>query len=75
METIFQNNLCIFFLIMLWVLPWKAWALWTAAKNNHRWWFIALILVNSIAILDIVYLFVVAKKRWADVRSFFGSKV
>lgn len=75
METIFQSRLFIFFLIMLWVLPWKAWALWTAAKNEHKWWFVILILVNSVAILDIIYLFAVAKKRGSDVRSFFGSKV
>jgi hypothetical protein len=75
METFFAHRLIIFLIIMLWVLPWKAWALWTAAKNNHRGWFIALILINSIAILDIIYLFGVAKKNWADVRSFFGGKV
>jgi hypothetical protein len=31
--------------------------LWIAAKNSHRWWFIALLLVNSIAILEIIYIF------------------
>lgn len=75
METILQNQLIIFILVMLWVLPWKAWALWTAARNGHKWWFVILILVNSIAILDIIYLFAVAKKKFSDIKALFSAKL
>ncbi|MBU1557636.1 hypothetical protein KKC45_01615 [Patescibacteria group bacterium] len=53
----------ILFLIMLWVLPWKGYALWRAAKNGQPKWFIALFLLNTLAILDIIYIFVVNKKK------------
>ena len=48
--------------ITLWSLPWKGYALWLSAKNNHKWWFIVLLLINTIAILDIIYIFLIGKK-------------
>lgn len=68
METILNNNLVLFVLIMLWVLPWKIYSLWTAARRNDKKWFIALVLLNTIAILDIYYLFGVADKKWEDIK-------
>ncbi|MAG12716.1 hypothetical protein CL630_02775 [bacterium] len=58
-----QNFLWILALVMIWVLPWKGYALWSAAQLSHKWWFIALLLINTLAILDIIYIFFVAKKR------------
>lgn len=46
---------------MAWVLPWKGYALWTAARNSHTGWFIALLIINTLALLDIFYLIFVAK--------------
>jgi len=57
------QNLWILGLIMLWVLPWKGYALWHAAQLRHKWWFIILLVVNTLAILDIIYIFFVAKKN------------
>lgn len=58
------------FLILLWVLPWKGVALWKAAKNGHKKWFIALLLLNTLAILEIIYIFVFSKpKQKTDVES------
>jgi len=62
METFIQQNIWIIFLLMLWVLPWKGYALWSSAKLGHKWWFVILFLVNTLAILDIIYIFFVAKK-------------
>ncbi len=47
---------------MLWVLPWKGYAMWHAARLSHKKWFIALLVLNTLAILDIIYIFFVAKK-------------
>ena len=44
-------------LIILWTIPWKGYALWRAAKRNHKWWFIILLVVNTVGILEIVYIF------------------
>ncbi len=34
----------------------KAWALWKAAKNNHKIWFITLLFINTLGIVEIAYL-------------------
>jgi methionyl-tRNA synthetase len=44
-------------LILLWSLPWKGVALWKAAKNNQPAWFVALIIINTVGILEITYLY------------------
>ena len=44
----------ILILILLWTLPWKGYALWLAAREGHRWWFIILLVTNTLAILDII---------------------
>jgi len=50
-------------LAALWTLPWKTWALWLAARRGEKVWFIILLIVNTLAILEIIYIFVVAKRR------------
>ncbi len=49
-------------LAILWTLPWKGYALWLAARNNHPRWFIALLLLNTVAILEIIYIFAIGRK-------------
>ena len=56
------NTVLVAVLISLWTLPWKGWALWLAARRSEKWWFIALLLINTLAILEIIYIFVVAKR-------------
>ena len=57
----------IMILIILWVLPWKAVSLWKAAKNNHKKWFVALLILNTLAILEIIYIFIFSKKKKVDI--------
>lgn len=49
--------------LSLWSLPWKGYALWRAARAGHRAWFIVLLIVNTAAILEIIYIFYIAKRR------------
>ncbi|MDP2944249.1 MAG: DUF5652 family protein [bacterium] len=63
LKQLLINNPWIVFLIVLWVLPWKGVALWRAAKNNSKGWFIALLLLNTLAILEILYIFIFGKKK------------
>lgn len=51
------------FAVFIWSLLWKGLALWRAVRNEQRNWFIALLVVNSIGILEIAYLFGFAKKK------------
>lgn len=40
----------------LWTVVLKGFALWYAAKNEQRGWFIALLVINTLGILEIIYL-------------------
>ncbi|OGY19024.1 MAG: hypothetical protein A2784_00360 [Candidatus Chisholmbacteria bacterium RIFCSPHIGHO2_01_FULL_48_12] len=49
--------------LMLWSLFWKGLALWRAARGHQRYWFIALLVINTLGLLEIVYLVAFAKDR------------
>jgi methionyl-tRNA synthetase len=49
-------------LTILWTLPWKGIALWKSARNGQKIWFIALLIVNTLGLLEILYLIFWQKK-------------
>ncbi len=59
-------------LAVLWTLFWKGLALWHASRRGQPWWFVILLVVNTVGILEIVYLFAVAKLAFKDLFSFKG---
>lgn len=68
MDQIFPSQLSgynsiVYYIILLWSLFWKGIALYRAAKNDQRNWFIVLLIINIFGILEIIYLFRFAKKR------------
>ncbi len=63
LETTTGIPIWILLLVMLWVLPWKGYSLWLASRNSHKKWFIALLVINTLAILDIIYIFFINKKK------------
>jgi hypothetical protein len=50
--------------VAAWTLPWKGFALWKAAQKKDLYWFIALLLINTMGILEILYIFIFSKKAW-----------
>ncbi len=52
--------------LSLWTIFWKGLALWHAARRGQPWWFVILLLVNTVGILEIIYLFGVAKVKGGD---------
>jgi methionyl-tRNA synthetase len=62
-EQFFIQNQWILWLLLLWTLPWKGVALWKSGRNGDKVWFIVLFLINTLAILEILYIFVFSKKR------------
>ena len=56
-------------LLILWSLFWKGLALWHAGRRGQPWWFVIILVVNTVGILEIIYLFAVAKLKWSELFS------
>lgn len=54
--------LSLFIVLAAWELVWKGFALWRAGQNRQLAWFIVMLVLNTVGILEIIYLFFVAKK-------------
>lgn len=63
MEQFLQDNAAWILLAAIWSLIWKGQALWRAARQNSAGWFVALLLINTLGLLEILYLFVFSKKE------------
>lgn len=53
----------ILIILLVWSAVWKGFALWKSAKRHEKWWFIALMIINTVGILEILYLYVFSKDR------------
>lgn len=53
----------IFFVLLLWELIWKGIALWKAARESQKYWFIIMLILNTVGILPILYIFIFKKGR------------
>lgn len=49
--------------LFLWVVVWKGLALWRAARKEQKYWFAAFLVVNTLGILEILYLYVFSIDR------------
>lgn len=50
-------------LALVWTVPWKGVALWHSARNRQLYWFIALLIINTLGIIEIAYIFFFRKDR------------
>lgn len=49
-------------LLVIWELTWKGFGLWKSAKANQSGWFFAILILNTLGILPILYLYVFSPK-------------
>jgi|LSQX01.2.fsa_nt_gb methionyl-tRNA synthetase len=56
------SNPAVYFTIITWSIIWKGLALWRAARLKQPGWFIALLIINTVGIFEIIYLLVTNKK-------------
>jgi len=56
-------------LLVLWSIFWKGLALWHSGRRGQPWWFVIILVVNTVGILEIIYLFAVAKLKWKELFS------
>ncbi len=50
--------------ILAWALIWKLLALWKSARKKHIAWFIILALVNTVGILEILYIYIFSEIKY-----------
>ena len=56
----------VFVISLIWSIVWKGLALWRAAKRGEKVWFIIFLFVNTVGILEIIYLFFVTGAKLSD---------
>lgn len=55
--------MALFLILVLWDLIWKGIGLWKAARNEEKYWFIAILIINSLGIVPILYIYVFQKGK------------
>jgi hypothetical protein len=56
-------QIALFAVLAAWTLVWKGASLWHAAKDDSKPWFVALLLSNTVGLLDALYIFRVSRTR------------
>ncbi len=76
MNPQFAGSPYLLLVLYIWSLIIKGIALWRAAHLKQRNWFVAILVLNTIGIVELVYLFKFATKRLTikEVRSWIPSK-
>lgn len=60
-----NQSLYLLFLIVLivWSLSWKGAAMWRAARNGQIAWFVAILIISLVGLLEITYLMFFQRKK------------
>lgn len=55
--------IAVLIVLMAWSAVWKGIALWKAGRNNQLAWYVVMFVINTVGILEIVYLLAFQKKK------------
>jgi len=61
LESILRSPFIVLFII--WEIVWKGIALWKAARNGQLYWYVAILILNSVGILPIIYVLFFQKDK------------
>ncbi|MBS3083524.1 hypothetical protein J4423_01845 [Candidatus Pacearchaeota archaeon] len=53
-------------IVLAWSLFWKGLALWKAARRGSMGWFVALLIINTLGIFEILYIFLFSEIKLDD---------
>jgi hypothetical protein len=56
MHALSHLNLWLLGILIVWSLIWKGIALWHSARKTQPAWYVAMLILNTVGILEIVYL-------------------
>lgn len=51
----------LFILLVVWTVIWKGLALWRAAHRQSKPWFVFFLVINTMGIVEIIYLYFISK--------------
>jgi methionyl-tRNA synthetase len=57
-------SLWILIVVLVWSAVWKLLALWKSARKGHVVWFILLAVINTIGILEILYVYIFSEIKF-----------
>ena len=60
--TLAAGAIIFLLVVVIWSLVWKGIALWKSARKGHLIWFIVLLIVNTVGILEILYIYVFSER-------------
>lgn len=63
MEQFIEQNLFLIIVLIAWTLAWKGIALYKAARRKDQGWFVWLLIINTLGILEILYIYIFSKKK------------
>ena len=49
-------------LVAVWSIVWKGLALWKSARQDNKVWFVIFLVINTVGILEILYIYIFSKK-------------
>ncbi|MBP1762703.1 MAG: hypothetical protein H6Q64_2245 [Firmicutes bacterium] len=64
LQQLLQNPV-VLYPLLAWSIIWKGLALWRAARLRQAGWYIALLVINTVGIFEIIYL-LATKKRYKE---------
>ncbi|NPV89319.1 MAG: hypothetical protein HPY50_00905 [Firmicutes bacterium] len=59
----FAQHPLVFALVIVWAFLWKGLALWHSARGSQPVWFFFLLIINTLGILEILYLLFFRRRR------------
>lgn len=62
-NSFYQGVTPLVIVLVVWELYWKGKGLWLSAQKKEKWWFIAMLLLNTVGILPLVYIYYFSKRK------------
>ena len=62
LQELANSHPLLLILAIIWVMIWKGLALWRAAERGEKIWFTVILIVNTLGLLEIIYLFFVVPR-------------
>lgn len=56
-QNIYTAHPWMVYVFICWVVFWKGISMWKAARKHQRVWFIVLLIINTMGLLEILYIF------------------